>query len=238
VRRVLIVSRYGLDKEGKATKTATSDPQTAGDQRGGTSTAPNESMIFDQLPIMDLIDWYLQPNQKRCRNAGMPGGCWHASTVTGCHFYHVQEPLGEILDDDERVSESFPVQLDENNLHIEKRGGLFTAAYTDVDEKKIYYAERGPSKKSSQGIFWYPSPKDAEESIRRVLATTRSLNPRAKRTERRKVDKPSNPPKRWIASQRCVGATTNVAASAPPSVSPYGPATSDGSPSLANSNCI
>jgi hypothetical protein len=52
--------------------------------------------------------------------------------------------------------------------------------------------------------------------------------------ERRDVNEPSNPPKRGIATQRFVAATKNVAPSAPPSVSPYGPAASDGLPTLAN----
>jgi hypothetical protein len=63
---------------------------------------------------------------------------------------HVQASHGEKVDDDEFFKADFPHCMDERQLTVKKEGLWYTAGYYDEEEKKNYYAERGPSSQMSE----------------------------------------------------------------------------------------
>ena len=126
------------------------------------------------MPNLDKADWVdLRGKHRRCLKGDEPGKCWH-NEKGSCHFFHVQRPLGKLLD------KSIPENAILNPLYfVYKRvpgSKLVTAAYVDEDKKRIYYAEGGRfAGLSSQGVFWYETEDHAKDALERVVRVAESM---------------------------------------------------------------
>ena len=137
---------------------------------GSTVREDRSTENSGSLPILPNSDWYIQSGMTRCKYFNKPSGCNYGLR---CKYIHVHGPIGEILDDEDLFSRSFPLELNPQALAFHTVGNWSTAAYYDSDNRVVFYAERGPSGLlSNQGIWWYPSRRAAEEAIRRAMIVT------------------------------------------------------------------
>ena len=100
-----------------------------------------------------------------------------------CNNWHVQDPLGDNLSKvctklAKRASGHHFTKCTRFRESYDKNGKLWhTAGYRDDEHKVIFYAERGRrGKQNAQGVWWYPSQDDADESLRKVITISAMIH--------------------------------------------------------------
>jgi hypothetical protein len=128
-----------------------------------------------RLPLLERKEWVPIQPRHRCRTGDSPRACCYA-VQDRCRFWHVQLPLRHNLLEADSIKPRI-VGLNPLNVRLLERQGVFSAAYVDHRQKRIFYAEGGQSsQRSNQGVYWYRTENEARSALEHVAAMYRSLN--------------------------------------------------------------